>query len=161
MIGWIERKLRDQPGTIPYIDPLHSGRHPFQTFMLVFVVASSVPLVVGRVTAGSMEATMPRWAVLTWGLALLGGACVALIGSFWRGKYDTALLLERMGLDVTGFAAVVYGFVICAVAGWDGLLAAAITFSFGLSSLIRARDIARIFARATDLRSPRVRAEDE
>ena len=162
MIGWIEQRFRPSTArTISYTDPLHAGRHPFQTFMLTFVVISSVPIVSGRVAAGSIESTLPRWAALTWGLSLMVGAAVALGGSFWRGRYDTALLLERTGLDFAGFAAIVYAFVIVLVGGFGGLVAAAITAGFGVSCLTRARDIARIFTRATLIDPPRVKGEHE
>lgn len=162
MIGYLEHLLRRQaPSTVPYTDPLHAGRHPFQTFMLALVVVSSIPLVFGRVAAGSIEETLPAWAAFAWGFGLLTGAVLALVGSFWRGAYDTALMLERIGLNFAGFAAVVYGLAIPIIGGWRGLTAAAITLGFGVSCLIRARDIARVFARANNAHPPCVLRENE
>lgn len=162
MIGWLEGRLRGTvPATIPYTDPLHAGRHPFQTFMLALCVVSSIPLVAGQVTAGSIEDSLPWWGSLAWGLSLLLGAASGLLGSYWRGEYDTALLMERIGLNFVGFAAVVYGLIIPIVGGWNGLIAAGIVLGFGASCLTRARDIARIFARAAEVRSPRVEVEGE
>lgn len=149
MIGWLERHMRRTiPASIPYADPLHAGRHPFQTFMLVLCIASGLPLLFGQPTSGSIESNLPHWMAVTWGLSLLVGSTLGLLGSFWRGDYDTGLLLERMGLDLAGFAAVAYSVIVVISTGWLGLLAGAIVLGFGASCLTRARDIGRIFHRA-------------
>lgn len=148
-MAWIERHLRGAlPTTIPYTDPLRAGRHPFQTFMLGLCVISGVPLFAGHETAGSIEATLPDWLAVAWGVALFGGALIAMLGTYWRGEVDTALMLERMGLDLTGIAAVCYTSAIVIVAGVPGLVAAAIVLGFATACLRRARDVAAMFSRA-------------
>ena len=119
----------------------------------------SIPLVAGRITAGSIQEAFPKIGAFLWGLSLLLGAVGALVGSFWRGRYETALFLERIGLDFAGFAALVYGVLIPFFGGLDGLIASAVVIGFGLSCLVRASDIASIFARAADVSSPRIEVE--
>lgn len=151
-MGWVERKVfrRTPSGTIVYTDPLHAGRHPFQTYMLALCILSSLPRLAGQGTSGAIESSLPTWLALAWALSLLLGASVALLGSFWPGDYDMGLFLERTGLDVVGLAALAYGVIIFIVGGWLSLLAAAIILGFALSCLTRARDIARIFHRASN-----------
>lgn len=148
-------------GPLPYTDPLRAGRHPFQTYMLALCVVSGLPLLFGRATSEAIEKNLPVWVAFVWGLMLFGGASTALVGSYWRGPYEDALTLERVGLDLTGGASIVYGSVILIRADFGGLLAAAIIFGFGLSCVRRARDISRIFTRANEDQSERVEREDE
>lgn len=133
---------------VSYIDPLRSGRHPFQIYLLALCIVSAVPLIFGRFTAGSIEETLPEWLVVSWGLMLFGGAAAGLIGSYWRGDYADGLTIERVGLAAVGSAAAVYSVVIVATGGIPRLLAAAIILGFGLCCLRRARDIGRIIRAA-------------
>lgn len=149
MMAWLERRLRGSvSSSIPYTDPLRAGRHPFQTFMLGLCVISGIPLLAGRETAGSIDATLPDWLAVGWGICLFGGAVTALVGTYWRGEIDTALMLERMGLDLTGTAAVCYTAAILIVASIPGVVAAAIVLGFATACLRRARDVAAMFVRA-------------
>jgi hypothetical protein len=107
------RALRNRPdeGTvtlIPYVDPLRAGRHPFQTFMLALCVISGLPYLFGEATAEAVERNLPVYLALAWGLSLLLGAALALFGSYWPRSIADALTMERVGLNLTGGAAVVY-----------------------------------------------------
>lgn len=151
---------------VPYADPLHAGRHPFQTFMLVLCVFSGVPLLFGEPPAASVEALLPPWMAVSWGVSLCLGALVALVGSYWpRGRYATALTMERAGLCIVGPAALVYGTLIGMYSGSAGFAAASITIGFGLSCLKRAHDIGKVITRAiakkTDDPMDRPLREDE
>lgn len=138
-----------QQRTVPYADPLHAGRHPFQTYMLALCVVSGVPLLFGVSTAGSAEAILPHWVALAWGGGLSGGAAVALAGSYWpRRNYATALTIERIGLTVVGTSALFYTCLISAFLGWAGAVASMIVAGFGLASLTRAHDVGKIMLRA-------------
>lgn len=136
--------------TIMYVNPLHAGRHPFQTFILSLCVISGLPLLFKQIPASSVEAFLPEWVAVTWGCALTIGAVLALVGAYWPEKwnYATALTLERIGLDIVGPAALLYSVVIFAFRGYGSAVAAAIVFGFAISCLIRAGDIGVIIQRA-------------
>lgn len=97
---------------LPYVDPLRAGRHPFQTYLLTLGFVSGLPYLFGEATAQAIEDHLPAPLALAWGLSLVFGTALALVGAHWRGAYDIALTLERAGLYVTGFAGVGYGLVV-------------------------------------------------
>ena len=103
--------------TLPYVDPLRAGRHPFQTYLLLLCLVSALPYLVGRASAEAVELHLPHFLALSWGILLLIGSSLALIGSYWRWSYDTALTLERAGLSITGVDGLVYG--LCVLGGRD------------------------------------------
>lgn len=137
-----------KPARVAYADPLKAGRHPFQTYMLALTLASGFPLLLGKAPAGTLYAELPPLLEAAWGLMLFGGAAVALLGSYWRGGYSTALTLERAGLSVCGVPALVYGIDLLFAPNFSKMTAALILAGFGLSCLRRSRDIGHVVKRA-------------
>lgn len=133
---------------ISYTDPLHAGRHPFQTFMHLLCVVSGIPLVLGVATPNSVRAELPDWIGFMWGLSLLMGSVLALVGSFWQGDYTNGLTIERIGLIISGAAAAMFGVVLLSFAGAPALVSACLTFGFGIACIVRARDIGHIIKMA-------------
>ena len=112
------RSLRAHRGhreSLPYVDPLRAGRHPFQIFLLSLCVVSAAPYMFGAATAEAVAKQLPIYLAFAWGISLFLGSTIALVGSLWRGSFDTALTMERSGLYITGVAAVVYGLCILGV----------------------------------------------
>lgn len=130
---------------ITYVDPLHLGRHPFQTYLMVLGLISSIALLLSRTEPASLEATLPEWLVYLWAVMLVTGCALALVGAYWPRSYTAALTMERIGLDFTGIAGLIYGVGVMIFGGMSALLAAAIVLAFGAACLVRARDIALIF----------------
>ena len=151
---------RDPRKALPYTDPLRAGRHPFQIYMLALAFVSGLPLLFGQTVAESVEKQVPVWMAFVWGAFLVFRSAIALVGSTWRGNYANDLPVERVGLDLVGAAAMIYGVAIFTYRGSEALLSAAIIFGFGVSCIRRARDIHRIFRRAKDLDPPLVETED-
>lgn len=145
---------------LPYTDPLRAGRHPFQTYLLSLCVISGAPMAVGKVTANSIEDKLPQPLVIAWGIMLVSGAAVALIGAYLRGSYATALTLERIGLWSVGGAALAYGVCILAAGNIGSLVVAGIILGFGAACVRRARDIGSIFHRALSDHPAIVEKED-
>jgi hypothetical protein len=142
-------RIQRRRETVPYADPLHAGRHPFQTFLLALCVVSGIPLLLGAPPTASAAALLPPWVVTAWGASLAIGAGVAIAGSYWpKRNYATALTLERIGLVVVGPAALLYGAIIVIYAGAAGAVPASITTGFGVASLIRSHDLGKIVRRA-------------
>jgi hypothetical protein len=133
-----------------YADPLTAGRHPFQTFLMVLGLASGVSLLAAETDAASLEAQLPPLMVTIWYLSLIVGSGMTLLGAYWPRSYDTALTLERAGLDLAGFSAMVYAGVMLVNVGVGALYPAAIVLAFGAACIVRARDIGFIFYMARE-----------
>lgn len=159
ILAWLGKSRRE---TIPYADPLRAGRHPFQTYLLALCVISGLPLLFGKVTAGSIEEQLHPYLALAWGAFLFLGSITALTGSYWPGDYANALTIERMGLLIAGSAGIAYALVVMAtVPPLDGLTAGAIVLGFGASCVVRAHDIGKIMRRAAEVNSATVAREGE
>lgn len=134
---------------LTYSDPLHTGKHPFQIYLLFLSMVSGLPLIIWRPAgAVSMEDQMPDWMVLVWGCFLFFGAIIALVGVYWRGSRINALTIERIGLELLSPAALVYALGVLMYRGMGAFVSVCILFGFGLACLIRARDIRAIFRQA-------------
>lgn len=97
-------------------DPLYAQRNPFQTFLLGFGVAASVPLVRGESGSALLEAELSDLAVILWGTALLLGSILGLLGMVWPRHPDTrawtGLVIERTGLLLVGGVGAVYALAV-------------------------------------------------
>lgn len=140
-----------------YADPFRAGRHPFERYLLFLAVVGSLPIIIGKPTSGSIESTLPLFVVIAWGVLLLLGCAIALIGVYWPLKepvtpasFVTSLFLERLGLALAYPTALVYSAIIVIVAGIDGVLVAALVAGFGWACRRRMKDCARTFQRAID-----------
>lgn len=136
----------------PYADPLHAGRHPFQTYIMSLCIVSGLPLLLGHVTSGAIEESVPHWMAVCWGGALLVGSVIGMAGAYWRGNYANGLTFESVGLSLVGCAALAYAVVLLISAWdarpWDALTAACIVGACGAACLRRVRDIHRVLALA-------------
>lgn len=126
----------------PYrTDPKMSGRHPFEIYMLLLVVITSLPVFFGAAPEpGSIEAELPTWAVFGWQTILAVGSVTSLVGIFWRNR-ATGLILEQLGLAFVGVASVIYAASVWAAAGIPAGIPGGIILGFGMACLIRWRDI--------------------
>lgn len=130
---------------MPYrVDARMTGRHPFELFLLALAFASGLPALIGATPEpGSIEAALPSWGAFLWSLTLVVGSGSALVGIYLRDR-ATGLIVEQLGLAFVGVAAVVYSGIILYVIGVGALFSAGITFAFGVSCLVRWRDIQNI-----------------
>ncbi len=83
----------------------------------------------------SLAQIAPHWVIMVWGVFLLTGGALTLIGMF-RG-----LALEAGGLILTASATIGYGAVLPFHYGVGGLAAVCFSISFGVGALIRAYSI--------------------
>lgn len=140
-----------------YADPFRVGRHPFQRYLLALAVVGSLPILFGEPTSRSVEASLPPVIVIVWGVMLLTGAAISLLGVYWPLRepitpksFVTALFLERLGLALVWPTALVYAAIIVLVTGWSGALSAAIVAGFGWAARRRMKDAGRVFRRAIE-----------
>lgn len=138
--------MRSLPINRPTLDdPLYSQKNPHQVFLLLLSIVASWPLLRGQASSAVLEKALSDGTVILWGVALLAGSAVALIGDFWRGHTWDALVIERFGLGLVGVAAFVYSWIVWRTAGsqQDVSFAAAITAAYGASCTWRVWQITR------------------
>lgn len=123
-------------------DPLYSQKNPHQTFLLALSLISAAPLLGGSSGSAALDAHLGHTTVVVWGLCLLVGSAVALVGEFWPGHTWTALVLERAGLGLVGLGAGVYAFVVFTSVP-DARFAVSITAAYAASCLWRVGQITR------------------
>ncbi len=130
------------------VDELAASRHPFETYLLALAVVSGVPLIFGGGNSRTIDASLPPTLVVVWGVMLTVGSSMALVGSYWRGRQITGLVLERAGLVGVGGAAIVYAVAALLAVGSDALFSSCITAGFGAACFAQARRIALRIATA-------------
>lgn len=119
-------------------------RNPFQTFLLAICIPASLPLMQGNAGSAVLEESLPDSTVIGWGVCVLFGSVLALMGMYtprlWLGW-----LLERSGLMLAGSAAAIYAGVVAVTAeDVTGVLyALAVHTAFALACGVRAAQITR------------------
>jgi hypothetical protein len=121
---------------------------PFEIFIAFLCFISGVPLAIGNVQPASIEESLPRYLAQAWGIGLVVGSGVVLLGAHLahRELKNTRDILsprrgqeiERLGLLLLGYVAVIYAVAIILVGGIAGVVAASITFGFGLVCWLKA-----------------------
>ena len=122
------------------------SRHPDELFLLGLCLVSGITIVFGDVPEpDSIEAALPRWASIGWGIFLLLGPLTTLVGIFWPGKRVTdGLIVEQVGQVTTGMIAIFYA-VVLIIAAWPAaVVAGSITFAFGCARIWRWVQIQRL-----------------
>jgi hypothetical protein len=125
-------------------DPVYSQKNPHQTFLLLFSLFASAPVVFGGESASrALDRTVTPLLVALWGGVLLTGSIIALIGEFWRGHTWTSLYLERIGLALVGCGGAFYALVVYFTIGHEARYVVGITAAYSLSCLWRVVQISR------------------
>lgn len=74
-------------------------REPYETCIMAFLLLGSLATFLpGGGSPRSVQLTLNHPVLLAWSLMLPLGSLITLIGIFWRGRYITALGVERVGL---------------------------------------------------------------
>lgn len=151
-------RLRRARREVRYADPLHTGRHPFQTYLLLLALTAGIPQLISDRSDAHAHVTrdLPHWLILAWGVMLVLGAAAALLGSFWPGDRVDGLTMERIGLLFVGGAGVVYAVLILYYVRPPTYLSALLTLGFGLACLRRSHDCAKIMHTAIEKTAPGV-----
>lgn len=107
--------------------------NPFELFLGGLCVLSGLPFLLSVTPEpGSLEALLPRWLVLVWGIELVAGGGSTIIGILASRKS-----IYRFGMTLLGPAATCYAIAIITAVGAAGLIIAAITLAFGLACMVR------------------------
>jgi hypothetical protein len=119
----------------------------FEVFTAFLCIISGLPLVFGQVEANSINATLPIIAAQVWGLTLLVGAVLTLIGLLIANAVSgpgafrrmiSGHKIERLGLLALAWAGGLYGTTILFTNGLGGFVATMIIYIFALTCLVRA-----------------------
>jgi hypothetical protein len=129
---------------MPYrTDASMAGRHPFEIFTLILGFITGLPRLLGVTPApNSITAVLPPVLVLAWSFVLVAGCGVALTGVWWRNR-AIGLILEQLGLAFVGVACIVYSGVAIIALGPNASIPVGIVAAFGVSCLVRWRQIQR------------------
>ncbi len=129
---------------MPYrTDASMAGRHPFEIFTLILGFITGLPRLFGAIPApNSITALLPPVLVLAWSFVLVAGCGVALAGVWWRSR-AIGLILEQLGLAFVGVACLVYSSVALISLGLNASIPIGIVAAFGVSCLVRWRQIQR------------------
>lgn len=84
---------------------------------------------------GTLEALLPRWGVLLWGVFLVLGSALALIG-ISRNTLN-GILIEQFGSAVVGITTVYYSILAFAYVGWGAISPMSIILAWGLANILR------------------------
>ncbi len=107
----------------------------FQVCGALGVALYGLTLLVTQQVPPSLAVVAPHWVILVWGVFLLAGGCMTLVGMFH------SLSLEIGGLILLAGATIGYGAVLPFHYGVGGLAAVCFSASFGVGALIRAYSI--------------------
>lgn len=106
---------------------------------VVFILALSVFGGLGALALNaapeSLEAVLPSWAVVTWGILLVLGSALALIGILI--KTNIGVLIEQVGSVIVGVTTVYYSTIAILLVGADALQNIGIILAWGLACFIR------------------------
>ena len=111
---------------------------PWESFIGVLGTISAIPLIMG-IRPPSIDASLPGWLQLSWAVMLLIGCITMLWGVATRKP-----AIERLGLQIFGPPALVYGIVVASVVGADGVFALGPYVMFFFVSSIQAYKLRRL-----------------
>jgi hypothetical protein len=126
-----------------------SDRHPFEVYLLVLALMSSVPASLGLTPAPATIRVQldPNMARL-WAISLTVGAATALVGLSWKrpkfGLSVTGLTLEQVGLTFVGAATIFYSACAFKAAGLPAIIPIGTVAAFGAASFRQAWKIHRL-----------------
>ena len=134
--------------------PVHQERGPYETCIMAMLVVGSISTLfpyggVPRTIDTVLDPIMLR----VWSIMLLVGSVLTLVGIAWRGRYITALGVERVGLILHTCACLVY--TVALMAHWDQHNGAIVLTTFiaaiAVANLWRIRQIGKSIRRMVAL----------
>lgn len=100
-----------------------SGRHPFEVGPLLGCLIVGVLLAVADERPPSMTRLLPEPMLTGWLVILAAGGFTGLVGSWWRGDVDDALLIEFAGVLAVATMCTVYVIVLFAASPYQAVTA--------------------------------------
>lgn len=108
---------------------------PRATFMLALSVMSGLSSLAVAEAPGSLEAALPDWAVLIWGILLVAGSITALAGMLFRGV--GGVITEQVGNMMVAVTTLYYAIIAFVMIGASVVFPIGIIAAWGLACFMR------------------------
>lgn len=108
---------------------------PRAVFILALSVFSGVGTLLAQAGPGTLEAVLPRWGVIVWGVTLALGSFVALAGL--SRDTDNGIIAEQIGSVMVGVACIYYSAIALYTVGVTAFQVVGIVLAWGLACLLR------------------------
>lgn len=108
---------------------------PRAVFILALSVFSGLTALALQVAPQSLEASLPAWGVIVWGVVLCTGSAVALAGMPFQTV--NGIVAEQVGSVMVGVATTYYAVLAMVVIGPSSMQSVGIILAWGLACFIR------------------------
>lgn len=112
---------------------------PRAVFILALSVFSGATALALEAAPDSLHYALPHWAVITWGVLLVVGSVVTLLGMAFQSL--NGIIIEQIGSVTVGVTAIFYAAIAIKVHGADALQGVGIVGAWGLACLVRWRQL--------------------
>lgn len=117
-------------------------KHDFELFAAVLSIFGGLPLAIGQAEPGSVDALLPSPLVTLWGMVLVIGGTLVILGVVFgahRKFPDRAFWMRLEAVGLTGLAYFCYLYTIClwGVAPKTAWLGSLIILAFGITCHVR------------------------
>lgn len=108
---------------------------PRAVFILALSVFSGVTAIALEAAPDSLDAVLPEWAVVLWGILLVLGSGLTLLGMVRQ--TDTGIIIEQVGSVMVGATTIYYSIIAFWQIGSDALQNVGIILAWGLACFVR------------------------
>lgn len=108
---------------------------PRAVFILVLSVFSALIALAVDAAPATLQAVLPQWAVITWGIMLALGSVITLGGMAFQSL--NGILFEQVGSVIVGAVTLFYSSVAFLIIGDDALQPVGIILAWGISCFVR------------------------
>jgi hypothetical protein len=108
---------------------------PRAVFILALSVFSGAGALAANAAPETLEALLPRWGVIMWGVLLATGSAATLIGMLFQSA--NGIITEQIGSVMVGVTTVFYSVLALWVIGGDATQPVGIILAWGLSCFVR------------------------
>lgn len=130
--------------------------NPFETFLLAVCAVQGWAVLSHAARPPSVQALMPPWLRVIWGLLLLAGGILSVSGLYWTNPF-TGIEIKRVGLLAAAGGTLAYAVALLTI-GTAGILAAATNLGFAIACVVRIWQVTRALeaarGRMTAMRPP-------
>jgi hypothetical protein len=153
-----------KPATPKPTDPPRHSRlrptgppNPFEVFLLAICAVQGWAVLTHIAEPTSLQALLPPWLRVMWGLLLLAGGVLSVSGLYWFDQF-TGVEIKRVGLLCAAGGTLAYGAALLTI-GPTGFVVAATNIAFALACIVRVVQVTRALkaarGRITAMRPPR------
>lgn len=139
--GWIFRPAARYPAD------------PRAVFILAVSVFAGLTALALKVAPQSLEALLPTWGLITWGVSLTIGSALTLIGMAFQSV--NGVVTEQLGSVIVGAAVIFYSGLAFWSVGISSIQSVGIILAWGLACLVRWAQLQALLntAHQTEIRS--------